>query len=377
MFQRPRLKTFLTVFPISETTWGVRGGTDELWRITFRDREAFATLAALLPMLDGAQPLDAIFTQMEAKGISRADVEQLLHRLMDSSLLEDAASILLPPDDQQRHASAISFFSRYTSEGGAAFQARVRASRIGLIGEGELADCLERQLIDAGIGHLVRLCDDVGSPATARLASRLDEPRGVDVSLRPLDREAFWNPDDSQDLPRLFVVAQDTDDTSLLEAMDAFSKRWNVPWLLVRAVESHVGWIGPLFIPKDTACYLSLDARLRGNLPYFSEQQAFRRHVNGANGPAARCGGLRAFADLMASVVVVEATKYLSGFSAPTLAGRFLTVNFMTWEVESHEVLRVPHVGLDVTQPDIFAWKEMPSDALKGHGFDDLIARRS
>lgn len=347
MFQRPRLKTFLTVFPISETTWGIRGGTDELWRITFRDAHAFEVLGALLPMLNGASPREAIFASMEAKGISRAEVEQLLQSLTASSLLEDAATIHLPPDERERHASAIAFFSRYTSEGGDAYQARLRESRLGLFGDGDLGECLEHQLLEAGVGGVARLHD----------------------------REAIWT-GGSQDRPQLFVVAQDADDPDLLAAMDAYSKRADLPWLLVQAIESHIGSVGPLFIPRDTACYLSLEARRRGTLPYFSEHEAFRRHLRGNVRPSP-CGGLRAFAELLASVAIIEITKYLSAFSPPALAGRFITVNFMTWELESHDVLRVPHVGLEPAQPETFAWKEMPSDALKGHGFDDFLARRS
>jgi bacteriocin biosynthesis cyclodehydratase domain-containing protein len=343
MFQRPRLKTFLTMFPISDTVWGVRGGEDELWRVTFRSPEAFSHLTTLLPMLNGAHTHDAIVTDMASKGIERSIVEQLLQRLTDAALLEEAETLDLPPEEQERHASAIAFFSRYTSEGGSAYQARLRAARVGLIANGDIGECLERQLRDAGIGQLVRLS----------------------------------GPDAGEEPPQLFVVVQDTDDTSVLEAMDTFSKDREIPWLLLRTIESTTAWVGPLFIPNDTACYLSLDARVRGNLPFFSEQQAFRRHVKETNGHHAPHGGLRAVAEMMASIATIEVTKYLSGFSSPTLAGRFLTLNFLTWEVELHEVLRVPGVGRDATQPDIFAWKEMPSDAFKGEGFEELVARRS
>lgn len=376
MFQRPRLKTFLTVFPISQATWGVRGAADELWRLTFRGQEAFGVLTALLPLLNGAYTLDAIFADMAAKGIARREVDKLLQQLLDASLLEDAEASHLPPEQEQQHASAIAFFSRYTSEGGGAFQARLRASRVAVLGEGELADCVQRQLLDAGVGTLIRW----SSTAATSDADGASHQRGLDagrVCSRPLDAEALRSAEPTADFPQLFVVCQDIDDTDLLEAMDVCSKKREVPWLLIRSIESTTGWVGPLFIPRDTACYLSLDARLRGNLPYFSAQEAFYRHRKEARGIAAAYGGLRAFADLMASVATIETIKYLSGFSSPTLAGRFLTFNFLTWDVEMHEVLRVPGVGLDTTRPDVFAWKEMPSDALKGEDFEALIARRS
>jgi bacteriocin biosynthesis cyclodehydratase domain-containing protein len=372
MFQRPRLKTYLTVFPISDTAWGVRGAADELWRVTFRSADAFGALTALLPMLNGAHTLETIVAEMASKGIRREAVERLLQTLIDSKLIEEAGSGDLSREEQERHASAIAYFSRYTSNGGSEYQARLQAARVALIAERELGDSLQRQLLEAGV-QVIRLSDDVESSAGNGRGSREhDDGR---VSIRALDRNTIWSGPDP--LPQLVIVAQDTDRTDLLEAMDTFSKKHEIPWLLVRALEPTVGWVGPLFIPRDTACYLSLDARLRGNLPFFSLHQAFRAHIEEANVPATAYGGLRAFADLMASVATVEATKYLSGYAPPSLAGRFLTINFATWDAELHEVLRVPHIGLDATEPEIFAWKEVPSDAYAGHGFEELIARRS
>jgi bacteriocin biosynthesis cyclodehydratase domain-containing protein len=158
--------------------------------------------------------------------------------------------------------------------------------------------------------------------------------------------------------------------------MDACSKRRHVPWLLVRAMESHVGWVGPLFIPDQTACYRSLDARLRGNLSFFGEHQAFEQHLRDTHAASAPCGGLHAFLDLIASAAVVESIKFVCDLSVPHLAGRFITINLSNWDVEAHEVLRVPRVGLEGAEPRLFAWKEMPHEDIAGHK-EGIFARRS
>ena len=160
-------------------------------------------------------------------------------------------------------------------------------------------------------------------------------------------------------LPALLVLAQQAHDPKLLEATDAWSKRHRLPWLLVRAVDAREGWVGPLFVPGETACYLSLDARLKGNLPFYEEHQAFDEQVRDVGWQSAPLGGLPSFLELLAGIAVTEAVKLVSEIDVPYLAGRFLTINLWSWEMETHDVLRVP--GIDPfaePRPTVFPWKE-------------------
>lgn len=344
MLKKPTLKKFLTVFPISETTWGLRGGSDELWRLKLRDEEATNALA-LLGYLNGKYLVEEIIDEMASKGVEADEVSLLLQRMEDASLIEEADSFGLSEQQERDFHSQITFFSRYTSEGGAKYQARISASRVDIIGDGKLGRSLRRQLAEAGFGEIV---------------------------LR--DRDSVWIEEDDS-LPALIFVAQQAEDPQLLEAVDRLSKLKKVPWMLVRSMESQVGWVGPLFIPDETACYRSLEARLRSNLEYFPEHQVFTNYLREKRTPAADCGGLHAFFELLSAVAVVEAIKFLANVTVPSLAGRFLTINLNNWDVETHEVLRVPPLGLEVTEPRLFAWKEMPH--IESHEEGSIYSRRS
>ena len=46
--------------------------------------------------------------------------------------------------------------------------------------------------------------------------------------------------------------------------------------------------------------------------------------------------------DLLASIATIELIKFVTEIRVPDLLGKFLTVNFWTWETELHEVLRLP-----------------------------------
>src|SRR5882762_5480491 len=89
MIKFPRLKTFLAVFPISENTWGLRGGADEVWRLKLNDARAVRALGALLPYLDGQTATEDILGSLEASGIHRGAAAAVLRQLEASSLLEE------------------------------------------------------------------------------------------------------------------------------------------------------------------------------------------------------------------------------------------------------------------------------------------------
>ena len=374
MLKKPKLKKFLTIFPISETTWGLRGGSDELWRLKLRDEQATHALA-LLGYLNGQYLVDEIINEMATKSVEADEVFLLLQRMEDASLIEEADSFGLSEKEEKDFHSQITFFSRYTSEGGAKYQARIRASRVGIIGEGNLGKSLRRQLAEAGFGEIVLLSPDP-APIRENLNGHGSSSADKWQTLRvlQLDRDSVWIEKD-ESLPSLLFVAQEAEDPQLLEAVDRFSKLKKVPWLLVRALESHVGWVGPLFIPDETACYQSLEARLRSNLEYFPEHQIFTNYLREKRGPSVDCGGLHAFFELLSAIAVVEAIKFLANVTVPSLASRFLTINLSNWDVETHEVLRVPPLGLGVTEPRLFAWKEMPH--IESHEEGSIYSRRS
>lgn len=377
MLQQPRLKKFLTIFPISETTWGLRGGSDELWRVKLRDEQALNAFTNVLPYLNGKYTTEALLSAMTEKGVNAAEVSLLLEQMEEAYLLEEADTLGLSEEEEETFRSQLSFFSRYTAEGGAKYQARLRACRVGVIGSGYLGRSLMRQLRESGFGELLQLSQEpaaeTGEIDGRHVAAGNGSP---DARMFKLDGDSIWPSDTDEPLPALFIVAQEAEDPRLLDAMDGFSKSRKVPWMLVRAMESNFGWVGPLFIPDETACYRSLEARIRSNVSYFPEYEAFSRHLRQTREASATCGGLHAFYELISSIAVIETIKLVCNLSVPSLAGRFLTINLANWEVEAHDVLRVPQLGLEVTEPKLFSWKEMPTDEIAAHKEGSIFSRR-
>jgi hypothetical protein len=363
MIEKPRLKTYLTLFPISETTWGLRGGTEELWRIKLSDPRGIRALSGLLPYLNGQMKVDDIFEEIGKQGVEPEVARALLDQLEASSFIEEASGSLLDAEETGRYEDQLAFFSRFTAAGGAKFQARLRDSKVAIVGSGAFSWSVCRHLAASGIGELTWLVGDPGAvqgvledqiPAVHRQQTRLD--------TAAFDRKSVW-PDAAGDLPDLVVYPQGAHDPQVADALDAFSKKNGIPWLLLRAIDAQEGWVGPLFVPDDTASYLSLEARLRGNVPFLEEYLSFDKYLRENRRGGAPTGGLHAFFELLSAVASVEVVKFLSRFTVPSLAGRFLTINLMTWETEIHEVLRLPHVEADTTsQPRVYPWKDIPYD---------------
>lgn len=353
MIKFPRLKTFLSVFPISENTWGLRGGADELWRLKLTDARALRAFGALLPYLDGRTARDEILRSLESADIHVGAAEAVLGQLEATSLIEEADAAGLSDAELQQHEGQIRFFSRFTQQGGAKFQAALRDTRVALAADGALGESLYHRLAGAGFGEVVILSRQ---PAQARdWVESLNGPRPRTTVL-PLEVPDLW-PAEARDLPRVLVVGQEAHDPLLLEAVDTLSKRRGLPWLLVRSLDLQEGWVGPLFVPGETASYLSLEARLRSNMQRFPEYLAFDAHVR-ASGPPASLGGLRAAYDMLAAIAVIELIKFATDMKVPEVLGRFLSINLWTWETELHDVLRLPTLDREAaSRPVVFPWK--------------------
>lgn len=362
MIQKPKLKTYLTVFPISATTWGLRGGSEELWRIKLRDESAIRTFSGLLPYLNGQHEVADILSKVGEQGLDAATAQKLLEHFESTSLIEEADSTELSAEDADRYEDQITFFSRFSSEGGAKFQQLLRQARVAVVGEGGLSRSIHRHLGEAGFGEVIAVRG--GSPAERHAGNgngASSPARGEATRVVALDRENVWPEGEAGELPQVFILPQEAHDPQLLEAMDALSKKRGVPWLLVRSMDPREGWVGPLFIPGETSSYVSLEARLRGNAPHFEEYQAFDNYLRSSGRPSPACGGLHTFHDMLSGIAVTEVIKFVTGISVPQLAGRFLTVDLMTWATELHDVLRIPRLEAEFyNRPRIFPWKEIP-----------------
>ena len=80
----------------------------------------------------------------------------------------------------------------------------------------------------------------------------------------PRDIADFTAPD-AADATEATVVALDTEQPQVLDAINAWALRVRAPWLLLSAGGFNAR-VGPLFMSRETACYACHRARLDGNV---------------------------------------------------------------------------------------------------------------
>ncbi|HVF59590.1 MAG TPA: hypothetical protein VNJ70_07270 [Thermoanaerobaculia bacterium] len=321
----PRLKRFLTIFPLADDRWVLRGGTNELCRVHLRNERAQAAFGELIPLLDGGRDEEGILREAEARGVPRDAARALLDHLERSRCLEEANGHLLSADESAHHAGQLVFFSHFTSGGGAAEQARLAATRIDVAGERRLAQAVRELLTASGFAEPIPL-EGTG-------------PRALPAG---------------EATPHAVVLAADHHDYEQLAAIDEWSRVSGRPWLLIRVLSAREAWVGPLFVPGDTASYRSFEARLRGQVPLLQPLPGLESYFAGGVE-----GLLPAQREVLAGVAVTELVKLFSGYQVPHLAGRFLAVDLATWDTESHDVWRIPRLDGDAAlRPHPFPWKE-------------------
>jgi len=124
-----------------------------------------------------------------------------------------------------------------------------------------------------------------------------------------------------------------------LEPLNAAAIASGTPFLLVRPV-GVVSWIGPLVVPRKTACWACLADRLRFNSP--ARTWILR---NGIGGPDAARGlpvaSTVSSRKAVLSLAAIETAKWIVGRTG-SLAGTLVTIDLRTLTTERHVVTRRP-----------------------------------
>jgi ribosomal protein S12 methylthiotransferase accessory factor len=120
-----------------------------------------------------------------------------------------------------------------------------------------------------------------------------------------------------------------------LAAVNAHHRDTGRPWLLVKPTGA-VLWVGPLFVPNQTACWECLATRLRGNREVETTVQNMAR--NGL--VVTSVASLPSTVSLGAALAATEITRFIATASADE--ARLVALDTQTLRAESHPVVRLP-----------------------------------
>ncbi len=239
----------------------------------------------LAPLLNGRHTVQALIARLKGR-FSAAEVRYALHRLEAKGLLAEFASEL--PPERAAYWSSLGVEPRQA-------EARVESARVRLLSLGRQAA--------SGLGKVLR-------------------SEGVRVVR-------------SRDVALTVVLVGDYLDGALAE-VNRTALRLGRPWLIAR-LQGREAWLGPCFVPGQTACWECLTHRLRAHRPV---EAWLRRSGKGGAKHLYRAGlgsTSRAAVELLGAVVVRGLGTQVQG-----LAGTLAVLDVAAPRLEHHTVVRRP-----------------------------------
>jgi hypothetical protein len=204
--------------------------------------------ALVIGLLDGSRERDQVVAAAAARGISVQITERILTLLAAGGALDDFPARMvreMPPALRARLAPelATTSLAHRDGDGGARALARRRAAVVRVDGEQRIGRAVARILTTAGIGRV-----EFVRPAP--------EPSGPLAQLGQADQADREDQNDDADL----VILAGRQSLNTLAQL----ARGRVPHLAVAANEA-IGVVGPMVVPKRTACLLCMDYVRAGN----------------------------------------------------------------------------------------------------------------
>lgn len=191
------------------------------------------------------------------------------------------------------------------------------ALHIGHIGEKEFAQIIKEkaELYDYKYFHFLEMTDELQDQEMVRLFENSDF---VIVDL------LLWNP---YRMERINRIALDT----------------KKPWLLVEGLVDMTNFsVGPIFHGKETGCYACYSRRLRANDEYFVYNVAYANYLQDRRQCAKPDKISVLVKEWMASVVVLDISKYIGGWYVPETWRNSLIFNTQNYMVAKQPFLKAP-----------------------------------
>jgi hypothetical protein len=231
--------------------------------------------AFIVGLLDGSRERDQVIAAAAGRGIPAQVTERILTLLAAAGALDDfpAATFRdIPPALRARLAPelATTSLAHRDGDGGARSLARRRASVVRIEGEQRIGRATARILSTAGVGRIEFVRPQTGSagrsavtrPAPEHRPSTLSQQSAQGVSLATRTVRTAVRParqHDQHDHADLIILIGRQ---SLGRLAELTGDR--VPHLAVAASEA-IGVVGPMVVPKRTACLLCMDYVRAGN----------------------------------------------------------------------------------------------------------------
>jgi ribosomal protein S12 methylthiotransferase accessory factor len=310
----------------------------------------------VVPLLDGARSLDEISEMVTS--FPGADLQRWLDDLVRAQVVRCSDQPIRPPDPETQ--AVLPFLEFLESIGISTSEARkkVANSRVVVFGlEGHGAH-VAAGLAQCGVGELVlvdpfpcqlenkslmpslqpiptgRNREDTVAIAlqAAYAASRITASGGAALDLERIIALA--------DGAHLLIACFDKGFSSTHHWINRASLSLHIPALFAECA-GHIGQVGPLVLPGETACYMCYRMRRLACAEDFNLAMTYEEFLDKLKQPAlhsrATLLGLPAY---LGSILTIEAIKCLLSLSLPVLADKVLEFDAFSLQTTWHPIVR-------------------------------------
>jgi bacteriocin biosynthesis cyclodehydratase domain-containing protein len=310
---RIRVKDVIGVFALSEDEVEFRTGLTSGTAFVISDARRRGLLASIarrivLPDSDSARPWNRAEREL---------LQELLPDLETNGIVELEGRDGPSPGD------------RPISNPGQLLRKPLTSARVIVVGHGILGEAVRGHLADLG-------CASIGVIKSSSVSQAIAE--GIEPSLpTPLSAEDWARALTCADW---IVAAQDAFEPEELVAVNAAALQLGIPWSLI-CCDGYEGWVGPTFVPRQTACFSCFQRRLLAGIA--EPKHVFKDpgvSVYRVPSPCRVGPETRPWTSLIASLFALEILAVMSGRGFTLNA--MLVVHRLNLTFQRESVLRLP-----------------------------------
>jgi bacteriocin biosynthesis cyclodehydratase domain-containing protein len=265
----------------------------------------------------------------------REAVRELISKFEARRILVPVKNGDLPPEVPEAN---LDIFYWHFGSRGLQVSERLSSQRITIVG----VNCISRRLAAAlavdGARNMevvhypllcnLRLLDDDGEVQPEEWPEPLPRPRDYSDWLEELDPESLG----------CLVATSDFGGLHLMRVWNEFCVRKKRHFLPV-VLQDLIGYIGPLVVPRETACFECLRARQNSHLAEPEIQRAAEPHSFTLQ---AVTGFHPSMASVLGDLAAMELSRFYGGWAPPRAVGTLIEVNLVAPELTARSVLKVP-----------------------------------
>lgn len=265
---------------------------------------------------------------------ARTKVHKLIEQLVERRLLVPAANAEFSCGEAE---SNLDVFYWHFGQSSAVVSERLNDHFI-ILG----VNCISRQLVASLADSDVLHVDVVDFPLLRNLRlfdeeGRLNPQHWPDSARLPLEYKG-WIDQLDQKMIDCIIATSDFGNHEVLREWNKWCVERNCHFLPV-VLHNVIGYIGPLVIPGETACFDCLRTRQDANVEEAKRNRALEREAFESQHVA---GFHPTMTSILGNIAAFELTKFYSGVIPGWNVGSLIEVNLLATYVTARKVLKVP-----------------------------------